>query len=184
MTRAKQIAQLLELLAVPPDKHDECRRHVESMLDAVGAADQKGWAPLILTAPNTIEPACLGSGELLYLLKNLGKYAGQLPPEFKMKLQRLILWALREQGWDRRQIELMRWSFVREGRDRRKMGWDESYEYASAVLAGSPAEAGPEMMKKSYDKVQRSLPPTQRRPRTYRPHPHKENEAPESTQNQ
>ena len=29
-------------------------------------------------------------------------------------------------------------------------GWDGAFEYASEALKGSPAEAGPDMMKKSY----------------------------------
>jgi hypothetical protein len=63
----------------------------------------------------------------------------------------------------------MRWAYVREGLDQRGKRWDSAYEYAADVLKGSPAEAGPDMMKKSYDEMQEKLPPALRRPRTYRP---------------
>jgi hypothetical protein len=35
-------------------------------------------------------------------------------------------------------------------------------------LKGTPAQAGADMMKKSYDEVQQQLPPAQRRQRTYK----------------
>jgi hypothetical protein len=101
------------------------------------------------------------------LQQTLSSPAGGLPPELHFGLQQLIAWQIVQQLWTRRQILLMSWSYVCEGVKR--YGWGGSaYKYAANMLKGSPAEAGPEMMKKRYIKMQGKLPPAQRRPRTYR----------------
>lgn len=46
---------------------------------------------------------------------------------------------------------------------------DGAYEEAARTLKGTPAEAGPDATKKSYDKMQKRLPLSQQRPKTWRP---------------
>ena len=90
-----------------------------------------------------------------------------LPPELFVKLRQLIEWLILQPPWTYSRIQLARWSFVCEGLDIGE-GWDGAFEYASEALKGSPAEAGPDMMKKSYDYMQARLPPAQRRKRTWK----------------
>lgn len=61
-----------------------------------------------------------------------------------------------------------RWLMVLQGHDQDGLSWEESYEHASNALANTPARGSPGTMKRSYDLIQRDLPPTKRRPRTYR----------------
>jgi hypothetical protein len=48
------------------------------------------------------------------------------------------------------------------------MGWEQTFESASALLARLGEPAAPETVRKSYEKIERSLPPEQRRKRTWR----------------
>jgi hypothetical protein len=64
-----------------------------------------------------------------------------------------------------KQIEQMRppyhgarWMLVREALDR-GLSLDEAYEQASLWSQGTPAACGPDMIQKSYQKIERSLPP-------------------------
>jgi hypothetical protein len=97
----------------------------------------------------------------------LASPAGGMPRGLYLRLRQLLEWQTLQQPWSWEQIHLMRWSYVREGLDRGE-GWDGAYDYAERELRGTPASAGPEAMKKSYDAVQRRLPPERRRPRMYR----------------
>jgi hypothetical protein len=66
----------------------------------------------------------------------------------------------------------VRWNLVLALRDDPKIEprrtWEETYKLASKRLANTPARGGPEAIKKSYQAIERSLPPEQRRRRTYR----------------
>lgn len=55
--------------------------------------------------------------------------------------------------------------------DEAGLTWDESYERTSDLLKGTPAAAGPDAMKRSYQLVEKSLPSELKRQRTYRPKP-------------
>jgi hypothetical protein len=134
----------------------------------------KGWGPAYRLSPiSEIEKARAPTqDELENLYHQLNEWRGAhpecMPSDLWVKLRQFIEWQTLQYPWTRRQIQLTRWSFVREGRDRLGKSWDEAYEYARDQCQGTPAQAGADMMKKSYDEVQRELPPEQRRPRTYK----------------
>jgi hypothetical protein len=46
--------------------------------------------------------------------------------------------------------------------------WDEVWQRASAILTAAGRPAKPETIRKSYARIERSLPPAQRRPLTWR----------------
>jgi hypothetical protein len=137
----------------------------------------KGFKPTLRTAfTGDIEVARAPSeDELEDMLHQLMEWQGQqgltggLPRDLYIRLRQLLEWLSLQQPWTAYRIKLVSWCCVREGRDRLGMSWEESYEHAMSMLEGTPAEAGPDMMKKRYDEMQRELPPAQRRPRTYRP---------------
>ena len=60
----------------------------------------------------------------------------------------------------------IRWMRVREAMS--EMRADVAYEWASEKLAGTPAHGGRDTMMKSYQKIERSLAESARRPRTRR----------------
>jgi hypothetical protein len=62
----------------------------------------------------------------------------------------------------------IRWMRVREAMNEMNLLALDAYEWDSKKLADTPARAGPDMMMKSYQKVERSLPKSARRPRTRR----------------
>ena len=124
---------------------------------------KRGWRPgaIRLSAAGKVEVARTPTADELWdLLRQLMDWRGAnseaMPPELWVGLRQLIEWQVLQQPWTRRQVQLLRWHYVREGRDRLRKSWDEAYEYASACLSGSPAEAGPDAMKKAYDEVQKS----------------------------
>jgi hypothetical protein len=90
-----------------------------------------------------------------------------MPDELWAKLINLIDRQLIQFSWTQEQKDGVRWFFVCNGLAR-GLGWDEAFEHASDVLKGSRAKAGPDMMKTSYQNIQKRLPPEKRRPRTYR----------------
>jgi len=65
----------------------------------------------------------------------------------------------------------LRWNLVRALKDVSKLTWDETWERASKMLAGTAAQGGTEAIRKSYQAYERGLPLEQRRPRTYRRKP-------------
>ena len=146
---------------------------VKSRPGSSGSADMaKGWGPAHRLSPiGDIEMARAPTqNELEELLHQLmewrGAHAECMRPELWREAATVHRVADAAISVDRRKIQLMRWSYVGEGRDRLGMSWEELYEYASDVCQGTPAQAGAEMMEKSYDEVQRELPPAQRRQRT------------------
>ena len=100
----------------------------------------KGWGPAYRISPSgDIEVARAPTqNELEDLLNQLmewrGAHAECMRPELWVKLRQFIEWQKLQYPWSRRQIQLMRWSYVREGRDRLGMSWEESYEYEMATL--------------------------------------------------
>jgi hypothetical protein len=106
--------------------------------------------------------------DLLDLLLDLMSHAEKLPPDLYLKLRRHLERQVLQQRWTQERKDLLRWSFVCEGLNLGK-GWDGgAYEYASEALHGHPAGAGPDMMGKSYKRVQKKLTSERRRPRTYK----------------
>jgi len=57
---------------------------------------------------------------------------------------------------DREYIRHRRWSFVRQGRQRKKT-LKEAYQYAVDACRGTPAEANAEMMKKDFDALEKKF---------------------------
>ena len=117
----------------------------------------------------SVETARAPTEEELYdLLRNLVE-TSEIPPELFLRLRRLIEMQILQKPWSQHKKERVRWSFVCEGI--KAKGWDAAFESASAALEGSPAAAGPDMMAKSYNKIQNELLPSgQHRPRTYKRH--------------
>jgi hypothetical protein len=62
----------------------------------------------------------------------------------------------------------IRWLAAREGMLENNLCSQEAYEYAVARLADTPARCGWGMMMKSYQKIERSLSTSPRRPKTRR----------------
>jgi hypothetical protein len=137
----------------------------------------KGFKPALwITFTGAIEMSRAPTeDELEDMLRQLREWqvqqglTGGLPRDLYIRLRQLLEWLSLQQPWTPYRIKLVSWGFVREGRDRLGMSWEEAYEHAVSMLKGTPAETGPDMMKKRYDKMQSELPPAQRRPRTYRP---------------
>jgi hypothetical protein len=68
-------------------------------------------------------------------------------------------------------INWTRWNLVLALRDVSNLTWEETYQRASELLEGTPAQGTPDAIRKSYEAIERSLPPDRKRPRTYRPKP-------------
>jgi hypothetical protein len=65
----------------------------------------------------------------------------------------------------------VRWNLVLALRDVSRLKWIEVYSEATKLLHGTDAAGRPETIRKSYERVERNLPPQQRRPRRYRLRP-------------
>jgi hypothetical protein len=65
----------------------------------------------------------------------------------------------------------VRWNLVLALRDVSGLTWEETWERASEMLADTAAQGGPEAIRKSYKAFEHSLPPEQRRLRTYQRKP-------------
>jgi hypothetical protein len=98
--------------------------------------------------------------ELLQLRAQLDEHTVKpLPPRLHSKLRALIYWAgwSLNRAWTPDRIRYQRYCHVLEGhrlavRKGLKTGlWRFAYRYAEEKLAGSPAECGIEMMRKSYE---------------------------------
>jgi hypothetical protein len=98
--------------------------------------------------------------ELRWVRAELNNHADKLPPQLLANLNWLIFWAgwkLEHEPWTPQQIQYQRFCVVREGyelavRKGLKTGlWKAAYNYAKEKLAGSPAECGIEMLRKSYE---------------------------------
>jgi hypothetical protein len=68
-------------------------------------------------------------------------------------------------------INWVRWNLALALRDVSNLTWKETYQHASEKLAGTAAQGSPEAIRKSYEAMERSRPPEQRRQRTYRRKP-------------
>src|SRR5262249_51392090 len=135
---------------------------------------KKGWGPIFrLTSDGRIEEARPPTeDEWEDLHRELMKWRDveaqpeAMPDELWEKLRDLIDRQLIKFPWTQEQKDRLRWIYVCMGIAR--CGWDGAFEYASDALKRTPAAAGPDMMKTSYQKIQKDLPPEKRRPRTYR----------------
>jgi len=113
-------------------------------------------------------------GLLEYLTGNHVQF--YVSPELIRKLRELI--AKLQQPRTRDEIKRERWDMVRGCKD--VFAWygvsgpwaPSPYWLASFALEGQPAEAGPDMMKADYNKLQRTLPEKERRPKTYKKRRH------------
>jgi hypothetical protein len=65
----------------------------------------------------------------------------------------------------------LRWNLVLALRDVTRLKWTEVFSEAAKLLHGTDAAGRPETIRKSYERVERNLPPQQRRPRTHRLRP-------------
>ena len=128
---------------------------------------------LWITSDGTPEPAHAPTeGELKDLIQQLMEWREAHPEAMSTqlfdKLVKFIQWhMLPFLKWTQDQKDRVRWEYVCKGLAH-GLGWDGAFEYASNVLRGTQAEAGQDMMKRSYQKIQKRLPPEKRRPRTYR----------------
>lgn len=93
-----------------------------------------------------------------YLKENHVHY--HLPQELVEKLKRLI--ETLQRPWTREEIKQARWKAVAQSRDVlgcfRPTGVDQitAYQIASLMLVGTPAAAGPDMMKADYDELNKT----------------------------
>jgi hypothetical protein len=71
-----------------------------------------------------------------------------------------------EAGLDMRTVDRMRWQNVCEEMER--VGYQNSFAEAAEKLTNSPLAGGEDALRKSYERHERSLPPEQRRRRSYR----------------
>jgi hypothetical protein len=106
--------------------------------------------------PHMREPTV---AELRHLRARLHDHADKLPPQLHAELDWLIFWAgwQIDRPWTPDRIQYQRYSLVLEGyraavRKGLKTGlWKFARGYAVEKLAGSPAECGDEMMRKSFE---------------------------------
>jgi hypothetical protein len=121
-----------------------------------------------------IEGAPLTLNELNYLRFDLMKWQkarpDAMPPQLYSRLINNIDWQLIQFPRSQKDKDQTRWFYVDRGLAR-GLRWvdDGVYEFASKALKGTPAEGSPRTMKESYQKIQKSLPPEKRKPKTYRP---------------
>ena len=62
----------------------------------------------------------------------------------------------------------VRWNLVLALRDVSRLKWTEVFSEAAKLLYGTDAAGRPETIRKSYERVERNLPPQRRRPRRHR----------------
>ncbi len=89
----------------------------------------------------------------------------QLPPWLFTGLRQVVERSMRGPS-----VDVVRWMMVRQALDHPELQltWDDAYDYASRQLKKTDAHGEADTVKKSYQKVERSLPPEQRRPVTHR----------------
>lgn len=104
--------------------------------------------------------------ELRHLLRDLGPYTKDMPDELWDRLRDFIAGEIVREGFSMEKIHHLRWEVVCE--EMKRVGWERSFEAANEKLAGTPAEGSERTMFESYCIVEQSLPPEQRRARTYR----------------
>jgi hypothetical protein len=106
--------------------------------------------------------------QLKPLLNNLALYAGELPSDLWDQLRNLLVGLMAEEEIDMHAVDRLRWEVVCE--EIARVGYQEAFAAAAEKLRHSPFAGGEDAMRKSYERYQRSLPPEQRRPRSYRRH--------------
>lgn len=75
------------------------------------------------------------------------------PPEWTRQHRATCLKIL---PWSRKLIRRARWFYVRQAIDR-GMVPKSAYHYAANLLKGTPAECSPDMMKKDYNAVEKTI---------------------------
>jgi hypothetical protein len=110
--------------------------------------------------------------ELFDLLGKIGQ--SPMDEELRWRLTKLLTWLLwgeqilTPRGMASKDfIEHMRYTAFCQGIA--AVGYSKAGAWAANHLKGMPAEGGPHAMEDAYKKIQRGLPPEQRRPLTYRP---------------
>lgn len=99
--------------------------------------------------------------------RQAGPDPDRLPKEIYLRRRRLLEWLITHPTPE--QIHWLRWRAVSMALDKGYRREDDgAYEAAARSLERTPAEAGPDAMKKSFDKMQKDLPVEQKRPRTWR----------------
>jgi hypothetical protein len=112
--------------------------------------DSMGWLATLTQGPEFKQPAAMS-------------------PQLWDKLINHIRWqVLPLFQWTQDEKDQLRWKCLRWTLDHGHP-WGAAEEEASKLLRGTQAEARPETVKVSYQKIEKSLPPEKRRPRTYRP---------------
>jgi hypothetical protein len=106
------------------------------------------------------------SAELMQLLNEISLYAGQMPATLWDQVRDLLVMMIAEAGLDMRTVDRMRWQNVCEEMER--VGYQNSFAEAAEKLTNSPLAGGEDALRKSYERHERSLPPEQRRRRSYR----------------
>jgi hypothetical protein len=120
-------------------------------------------------APDDGEPRQLrrpSGAELKQLLCDLMPYAGPVPPALWNQLRDLLATLMAEEKLDMRTVDRMRWEAVCE--EMAHVGYQDSFDAAARKLRRSPVAGGEDVLRESYERHERSLPPEQRRRRSYR----------------
>ena len=84
----------------------------------------------------------------------------QLPPWLFTGLRRVVEKSMRGPS-----VDEVRWLMVRQALDHPelRLTWEQAYEYVSEQLQKTDARGAADTVKKSYQKIERSLPPDLRR---------------------
>jgi hypothetical protein len=106
------------------------------------------------------------SAELEQLLYEISPYAGQMPTALWDQVRDLLVTLIAEDRLDMRAVDRMRWQIVRE--EMVRVGYQNSFTEAAEKLTNSPLAGGEDALRKSYEQHELSLPPEQRRRRSYR----------------
>jgi hypothetical protein len=106
------------------------------------------------------------SAELEQLLYEISPYAEQMPTALWDRVRDLLVVSIVEAGLDMRTVDRTRWQIVCEEMER--VGYQNSFAEAAEKLTNSPLAGGEDALRKSYERHERSLPPEQRRRRSYR----------------
>jgi hypothetical protein len=93
-----------------------------------------------------------------------------MPPQLWDRIGKLIEWQmLPSLQWTQERKDRLRWRYVHMAIAR--VGWEKAFDWASDRLKRTPVAAGHRMMRTSYERYERGLPPEKRRTRTYRRNP-------------
>jgi len=104
---------------------------------------------------------------LKHLLYEVAGYSGSMPVELWNRLQNFIVAEIVRRGVPMDEIHWDRWQYVRE-EFHRGVPWGDAFANVSAQLENSPAAGDERTIYASYLKIEKLLPPDQRRKLTYR----------------